>query len=275
MKPLRRRELTFRQATEADAAAIAAFCADKPCGAEVFTAVRLDGANVAVGSLWVAADRDGRLLQVIYDNGAYVTRLTARGAVVSRPPRGGVSLFRAPRRRERLRRMVCRRAGAVFPDGAQTVRGTALLDVYKAVRETETLTDRAERRYVQRARAVNAGLAETFAVYEDGRMAATASLCAENERFALIGDVYTRYPYRFQGYAKKLVNACVARAQAQGLTPVLYCDKRMRRFYRRLGFRRLRRRLHLTSYNCGAAASHTSRPTTRNCAASAASKEDF
>ncbi len=97
-------------------------------------------------------------------------------------------------------------------------------------------TEKTERRYVARVRAANAGLAETFGIYEDGKIASTASVCAENERYALLGDVYTLYPYRFQGYAAKLTMACIARAQQQGLTPVLYCEKDMRKFYRKLGF---------------------------------------
>ena len=127
-----------------------------------------------------------------------------------------------------------------FPDGVETLRGAALQDMYKAVKETETLNDRAERRYVFRARAVNAGLAETFALYEGGQLAATASLCAKNERYALLGDVFTVYRYRYQGYATKLVNACVAKAQEQGLTPILYCHKDLRKFYKRMGFVGLR-----------------------------------
>ena len=42
-------------------------------------------------------------------------------------------------------------------------------------------------------------------------IASTAAVCAKNERYALLGDVYTVYPYRFQGYAAKLTKACVAR----------------------------------------------------------------
>ena len=38
-------------------------------------------------------------------------------------------------------------------------------------------------------------------------------------------------------YATRLTAACVARAMEQGLTPILYCEKNMRKFYRKSGFR--------------------------------------
>ena len=216
-----------------------AFTRDHPWGAEVYTTVKLSGAQPEIGSLWTGSDGHGRLRLVIYDNGAYVTYLTARRGVAAKPPQGaeGLSLFDRPGRRGRLCRMAYRGGAVPFPEGAEPLRGTALLAMYEAVREPGARSENTEKRYVFRARSVNAGLAETFGIYEDGKLASTASICAKNERYALIGDVYTVYRYRYQGYAARLTKACVARAQQQGLTPVLYCEKSMRKFYRKLGFR--------------------------------------
>ena len=238
MNTSRWRKLTFRQAREEDVPELLAFGADRPGGAEIYTTIKLCGAEPTVGSLWTGTDDAGRLRLAICDNGSYATYLTERRCFVAAPPKDaeGSGLFRKPPRKQRLYKMVYTGAEVPFPDGVETLQGAALQDMYKAVKETETLNDRAERRYVFRARAVNAGLAETFALYEDGRLAATASLCAKNERYALLGDVFTVYQYRYQGYATKLVNACVAKAQQQHLTPILYCHKDLRKFYRRIGF---------------------------------------
>ena len=238
MKPLRRRELTYALAREEDLDRILDFCRDRLFGTEIWSSVKLCGADTDIGSLWTGTDRRGRLQTVVYDNGAYLTRLTKRGGCAAKPPKDdpGFDLFAPPQRKNRLRLMVYRGKKLPFPDGAEELRGTALLDMYKAVKETETLNDKAQRRYVFRARAVNAGLSEVFALCEDGQIAATAGINAKNERYALIGDVFTVYQYRYQGYATRLTKACVARAQKQGLTPVLYCEKNMRKFYRKLGF---------------------------------------
>lgn len=232
------RKLTFRQAREEDVPALLAYCADKPCGAEIHTTLKLCGAEPAIGSLWTGTDDAGRLRLAIYDNGSYVTYLTERHGYAVQLPQDaeGVDLFQKPSRRQRLYQMVSTGAAVPFPEGVQTLRGAAIMEMYKAIKETRTPNDKAERRYVFRARAVNAGLSEVFALYEDGAFASTACLFGKNDRFALIGDVFTVYPYRYQGYATKLVNACVARAQEQHLTPILYCHKDLRKFYRRMGF---------------------------------------
>ena len=235
---MRRRDLTFSLAREEDLDGILALCRDRPLGAEIYASLQLNGAEPEIGSLWTGRDRKGRLRRIIYDNGAYLTFLTQRRGYAARPPQDGAGLprFAVPPRRTQLCVMVYRGRRLPFPDDVEEVRGTDLLALYKAVRKTDVLSDAAERRYVARARAVNAGLAESFGMYEDGNIAATASINAKNERYALIGDVFTVFRYRYQGYAARLINACVARAQEQGLTPILYCEKSMRKFYRKLGF---------------------------------------
>ncbi len=218
--------------------ALLAFTREHPWGAEVYTTVKLSGAQPEIGILWTGSDGHGRLRLAVYDNGTYVTYLTARRGVAAKPPQGaeGLSLFDRPRRRDRLCRMVYRGGEIPFPRGVQPLRGPALLAMYETVKEPGVRSEHTEKRYVFRARSVNAGLAETFGIYEDGKLAATASVAAQNETAALIGDVYTVYQYRYQGYASRLTKACVAYAQEKHLTPVLYCEKRLRKIYRKLGF---------------------------------------
>ncbi len=222
--------------------ALLAFGADRPGGAELYTTLRLCGAEPTVGSLWTGTDDAGRLRLAICDNGSYATYLTERRCFAATLPKDAENfdLFKKPPRKRRLCKMVYTGAAVPLPEGVETLRGAAIMEMYRAIKETPTLSEKAERRYVFRARAVNAGLSEVFALYEDGQLAATACLFAKNERYALIGDVFTVYPYRYQGYATRLVNACVAKAQEQHLTPILYCHKDLRKFYRKMGFVGLR-----------------------------------
>ena len=238
MKRLRRREPTFALAREEGLDDLLAFCRDRLYGTEIWSSVKLCGADTDIGSLWTGTDQKGRLRLAVYDNGAYFTWLTKRRGYAAKPRMddGGFPSFALPPRKTRLRLMVYRGKALPFPDGVEELRGTGLLQLYRAIRGTDTLTERAERRYVHRARTVNAGLADSFGIFEDGQIAATASINAKNERYALIGDVFTVFQYRYQGYASRLTKACVARAQEQGLIPILYCEKSMTRFYRKLGF---------------------------------------
>ncbi len=135
MKPLRRRKLTFRQATAEDVSDLLRFSKDKPCGTEIYTSVKLNGEKTEIGSLWTGRDGDGRLRLALYDNGAYVTRLEERRGIAARLPKDGPGFdrFAAPKRKTRLCRMVYRGGAVPFPDGVTELRGTAVLEMYKAV----------------------------------------------------------------------------------------------------------------------------------------------
>ena len=65
---MRRRELTFRQATEKDVESILSFCRDKHCGTEIYASVKLNGEKTEIGSLWTGYDDEGQLRLVRYDN---------------------------------------------------------------------------------------------------------------------------------------------------------------------------------------------------------------
>ena len=230
-----KRDLCFSAAGEQETEELLLFSSEHPFGAEIYTSLKICGAQPRIGSLWAGREDDGSLGKILYDNGAYVTDITEKRGTAARLP-DGAALFETPPRKNRLRMMIYKGGECPAPSHAVQLHGTELIRIYQAVKESEALSDKTEKRYVYRVLCDNAGLSESFVIQEDGRTAATASICAKNRKYALIGDVYTVYAYRYQGYASALVRACVACAQKRGLVPVLYCEKELTGFYKRLGF---------------------------------------
>lgn len=95
-----------------------------------------------------------------------------------------------------------------------------------------------EQRYVFRVRASAKGLAETFGAFDKrGDLLSTASIVAENEKYSLIGDVFTRQNMRGNGLAGRVCLEACRRAVLRGKVPWLLCGERLLPFYFRLGFR--------------------------------------
>ena len=93
-----------------------------------------------------------------------------------------------------------------------------------------------EARYVYRARAMRAGLAEGFAVFEGETPVSCAFITAQNLDSCLLGDVFTAPERRGRGYASAAVCAAARAALGKGKTPYILCEERMKGFYERLGF---------------------------------------
>lgn len=98
-----------------------------------------------------------------------------------------------------------------------------------------------EMRYVFRVRASRHGRSTVFGIFDTaGALMSTASVVAENEKYALIGDVFTRPDARRRGLAAEVCLECCRAALEKGKTPWLMCSAAMLPYYTRLGFRKIR-----------------------------------
>ncbi len=98
-----------------------------------------------------------------------------------------------------------------------------------------------EMRYVQRVRTSRRGHGTVLGVFDDnGMLAATSSIIAENEKYALIGDVFTRPDARRRGLAAMLCLECCREALGKGKIPWLMCTPAMLPYYEKIGFREIR-----------------------------------
>ena len=195
------------------------FCAGGIAGAEMYTFLLLHRETVPEGRFWCAENAAGEVTDAVFNNGDRTVYLSA-----GRAPYPGLRLLRP--------------AGELPPPpgNVRPLAADGLMAVYRLLGGEEKLSPANEERYVYRARAVRDGLAESFAVYENGRPVSFAFITAQNRTACLVGDVFTAVPFRGRGYASGAVLAAAARAAALHKTPYILCEAPREGFYTRLGF---------------------------------------
>ena len=119
---------------------------------------------------------------------------------------------------------------------AQSLEGRKIQEIYRLMSQKSSLSFDDERRYVLRLRAVNAGLAAVFGIEKDGTLLSCASVSSMNEKYGLIGDVYTKAQERGRGYAADCLMTAVEFILGAGRIPVLLCDEKMCPYYEKSGF---------------------------------------
>lgn len=123
---------------------------------------------------------------------------------------------------------------------AQLIEGTRILQTFLLMTDGK-MTVGDEMRYTLRVRASMRSLSTVFGSFDtDGQLVSTASIVAENEKYALIGDVFTRADKRGRGLAAELCLACCRASLEKGKIPWLMCAPEMLPYYTRLGFREIR-----------------------------------
>lgn len=94
-----------------------------------------------------------------------------------------------------------------------------------------------EIRYTFRVRCSNHEKAAVYGIYDsENRLLSTASVIAVNEKYALIGDIFTRPDARGQHFATSLCQHCIREILKKNKTPFLLCNKSMTEFYKRTEF---------------------------------------
>lgn len=225
----------YRQPDEGDKEALLALSRDNAGMTDVYTYIRLHPELPQDSRLWLGEKE--ALCSVLYDDGSYFTvnDLQNGGFLAVRSAKG-VSLFKNPK--EKFRLAVMEYAGEAFPAGEKPVplAGKELLSVLRLLSGEDTLPDYLEKRYVDIVRGINAGLCAYRGIYEDGALVSCGGIVASNEKYALIGNVFTGENCRGQGLASSLVKTLVNEAKQKDLIPILYCEKETTGFYRKIGF---------------------------------------
>ena len=202
---------------------------------DVYTYIRLHPELPQDARLWLA-EKDG-IRSVIYDDGAYFTfnGITDKKFIAAKTVKGE-SLFKSPKEKHRLVLMEYR--GMYEDEASRTVpiAGKAVLDVFRLMSSCERLPEYLEKRYVDTVRGINAGLCTYRGIYDNGVLAACGGTVASNEKYALIGNIFTKEGYRGRHFASDTVKALANDAIKKGLIPVLYCEKEMTGFYEARGF---------------------------------------
>ena len=127
-------------------------------------------------------------------------------------------------------------AGFELPvSDVRSLRGKELIDFYKLLSGGKMSFDD-ERRYVLRLKGINAGLSEVFGIYENNELISVSAVSAMNEKYGLIGDVFTHPLFRCRGYSKRVLDASVSFILSRGKIPYLRCEEKMYEHYKKAGF---------------------------------------
>lgn len=230
-------KLRFYQPSADDTGAVTQLCAVSPALTDVYTYIRLHPAPGDDARLWLGADADNKIRAVLYDDGSYITQtdIEKKRFTVSRSAVNG-GLFSRPKRKNVLSFMIfC--GGRSEPEKAVSIlSGTQLLGVMRLISGCEKLPDYVEKKYVEAVRAVNSQLGVYAGIYDGDMLVSCGGITAVNEKYALIGNIFTKEEYRKRGLARAVVLALINEAADRGLIPVLYCEKNKEGFYRKLGF---------------------------------------
>lgn len=91
-------------------------------------------------------------------------------------------------------------------------------------------------RYVNTLHCKNKGFCKFFGIIRNDNLVSVSAVTAINDRFALIGNVFTIQSRRNEGLAEKCVKKCIEFSLSQGKIPFLYCEENMREYYKKSGF---------------------------------------
>ncbi|MBQ7687985.1 MAG: GNAT family N-acetyltransferase [Clostridia bacterium] len=236
---MKRPALTYARLCQTDMGPVSLKSARSPLGADIYTVLRTDGSQTD-DLLWVGKDAAGKPQRVLFCCASYRVVLSPSRAWVCRRDKTDAALFCPPEKKDLL--CVLLKPNAVVRDStARALTGPALLSFFETLAADPGQTVDAQESYVTSTRRINRGLSSYFAVFEGDTPVSGGGIVAKNEKYALIGDLYTNPAYRGGGYASAVLCACEAAAAAENLTPVLYCDKKHARFYKKRGWRRVRK----------------------------------
>ncbi len=213
--------LKYMKAENADREELLLMCRHSLTGAEAFTYLTLNE-DISEGRVWCGKDEGGKICSVIFDDGDYYIK--AAGSEFSSFLSYREKCFMVYEKRE-------------SPEStAVDVSEGGITESFRLFCQSRELSFDNKIRYTQRRRAVNAGLARVFAVYEGDEMLSTAAVSAENADYAVISDVFTREDRRGEGLAARVIEGAAAYCIERGRRPVLVCEENMRSYYEKAGF---------------------------------------
>ena len=213
--------LKFSFPENKDKEALILLCKDSLRGTESYTALMTD-ADFSEGAFIKGEDSEGNIKSLVFNNGdgfipvfgedfpPYVTLL-----------KGNIMIYNSPD----------------IPEGAAEITdGRRLMDFFLMISESERLSFDNEKRYVIRRKRINKGLSAVFTLYDEEKIISGAAVCAMNEKYALISDVFTKKEYRKKGLAEKCISTALSFILKKGKIPFLICNDDMCRYYEKAGF---------------------------------------
>ena len=226
-------EPVFMAAGSEDVPFLEKISAENPKLTELYTSLKILSPMPYIGSIW-CGKVNGEIKEVIYENGCYTMLYNENGTYIYRDDgdvfNTDISL------KHRLCFMEYKGKSPTEMTDVTKLDNRGFREIYKLARGVQVLPETTEKRCLYSMLCFNKGLSRGFALLDGENMLSTASVVSVNEKYALIGNVFTKQEQRGRGLATKAVLSAVKYITDRNLIPVLICEKELKEFYEKIGF---------------------------------------
>lgn len=132
--------------------------------------------------------------------------------------------------------MVYSKNEVIFENDVTELENRHISEFYKKYSSSSSMGFDDKIRYVNTLHCKNKGYCRFFGITENDTLISVSAVTAENDKYALIGNVFTIPGERNKGFAGICVKKCIEFSLSQGKTPFLYCNENMKDYYKKLGF---------------------------------------
>lgn len=213
-------DLIYSYAENKDMNKLLGLCENSAEGVELYTFLKVNK-FIPDYTVWCGKNKEGNIKSLIFNDGdrnilSYGTALPA----FLKKDESIIMIYK----------------GGKVLSCAGEIPSENIKEVYMLLSGTDFLSFDNNNRCEFRKKSVIKGLAHVFGIYENDRLVSTASVSAENKKYAFVADVFTNPEKRKKGYAKKCVLSAVSSAVAEEKIPLLRCRKNMCDYYGNIGF---------------------------------------
>ena len=213
--------LKFVRPREEDMAELHELCYEKIWGVEGFSL--LEEGSLYENNFWCGKNDREEIKALIFDNGNISYKVFGEDI-----PEMLLT--------EKNCTMIYKKAFFGLNENARELSNGEIEEFYKLYSGSSSLSFDDSARYVSSLRRKMRGLSCFFGIFSENKLISVAAVTGMNEKYALIGNVFTAEQYRNRGLARDCINKCIEFSLSRGKIPCLFCKEEMKDFYKKLGF---------------------------------------
>ena len=213
--------LKFVRPREEDLAELHELCYEKIWGVEGFSL--LEEGSLYENNFWCGKNDREEIKALIFDNGNISYKVFGEDI-----PEMLLT--------EKNCTMIYEKAFFGMNENVRELSNGEIEEFYKLYSGSSSLSFDDGARYVSSLRRKMRGLSCFFGIFSENKLISVAAVTGMNEKYALIGNVFTAEQYRNRGLARDCINKCIEFSLSRGKIPCLFCKEEMKDFYKKLGF---------------------------------------
>lgn len=213
--------LNFVRPRDEDKKELKRLCRDRIWGVEGFTL--LEAGSLYENNFWCGKNDEGEIRALIFDNGNESYKVFGEEI-----PEMLLT--------EKFCTMIYKKASVTVSENVRELSSREIEEFYKLYSGSSSLSFDDSARYVHSLRCKMRSLSCFFGIFSENKLVSVAAVTGMNEKYALIGNVFTSEQFRNRGLALRCINKCIEFSLSAGKLPCLFCKAEMRDFYKKLGF---------------------------------------